>query len=209
MNKLSKSFHRNLLEDYLRRYCYLIKGNILDIGSKNRRYDHLFQGKITAIDIRPNLGKNIIDGNLIDLKFDSNQFDSIICLEVFEYLEPNDFQKGFNEILKVLKKGGKAIITIPFYYADHQDRIRFTHGFISDYLSQENKFKFSSFKFGNKYTAIYDMIRNKIIQFKSKLIRVLLRITILRLCYSIMRFFSLDKREDEFYSGIFIVCTKK
>ena len=209
MNKLSKSFHRNLLENYLRRYCYLIKGNILDIGSKNRRYDHLFQGKITAIDIIPKPDLNIIEGNITQLNFEPNIFDGIICLEVFEYLEPNKFQLAFEEIYKVLKPSGKAIISIPFYYRYHKDKVRFTHDFIINYLKKWDKFYFKIFKIGNKYTAIYDMIRYNLIQFKSKLVRILLRITILRLCYSIIRLFSFDKREDDFYSGIFILCTKK
>lgn len=206
---ISRTYHRNLLEKYLNKYSYLIKGDILDIGSKNRRYDHLFQGKITAIDINPKPELNIIYGNLTKINFEPHSFDSIICLEVFEYLEPEHFKLAFDEIYNVLKKNGKAIISIPFYYGDHKDNIRFTYNFILNYIKQSNRFNFKLFKLGNKYTAIYDMINSKIRQNNSKIMQRLKQFSILYLYYLIIKLFSLENRVDEFYSGIFLVCAKK
>ncbi len=41
--------------------------------------------------------------------FDDDMFDCVICLEVIEHLEP----KVYSEIKRILKKGGKLIITTP------------------------------------------------------------------------------------------------
>lgn len=209
MSYIQKSYHRNILEKLLEKHKYLIKGKILDIGSKKRRYDHLFDGKIIAIDTNPKHEFNIIEGNLTHLEFDTNTFDSIICFEVFEYLEPDDFRKGFEEIHRVLKSNGYALISIPFFCNDHMDYMRVTYNYLSKYLKKFNKFEFKIFKIGNKYTSTYDIARdrNKIFLFKGiKKYRVYL---ILFLFYQIIKLFSLEKKKDSLYSGCFLVLRKK
>jgi len=207
-HRFSSSYHRNLLERYLFKFKNLISGEILDIGSKNRRYDSLFRGKITAIDINPKPDLNIIPGNITKLDFSPNRFDSIICLEVFEYLKPEDFKLAYHEIHKVLKQNGKVIITIPFYFGDHEDKLRYTYGFINDYLKESNLFKFQIFKFGNRYIAMYDMIRNSLIKRKSKITRILSQILILAPIYLVLKIFSLERKVDDFYSGLFLILKK-
>ncbi|MFZ3301098.1 MAG: methyltransferase domain-containing protein [Microgenomates group bacterium] len=54
------------------------------------------------------------------LKFQSNFFDYILFLDVLEHIE--DDQKAINEAKRVLKKGGKIIITSPalsFIWSEH------------------------------------------------------------------------------------------
>lgn len=50
-------------------------------------------------------------GKLEKLPFKSESFDTIICVEVLEHLK-ND-QQAINELVRVLKKKGKLIITVP------------------------------------------------------------------------------------------------
>ena len=59
LDYVRKTYHRNLLEKLLIEQSALIKGKILDIGSKSRRYDHLFQDTIIAADIISNKELNI------------------------------------------------------------------------------------------------------------------------------------------------------
>ncbi|MHA1284338.1 MAG: class I SAM-dependent methyltransferase [Promethearchaeota archaeon] len=207
---ISHTFHRNLLEKLLEKYKYIIKGEILDIGSKNRRYDFLFKGHITAIDKNPKPEFNIIKGDLLNLQFESNSFDSLICIEVFQYIEPENFKKGIEEIYRILKPEASAIISIPFYYKDHGDILRITSRYILNLLRNLNYFDVKVIKFGNKYTAIYDIIRyKKIEQQSSNKIKNLFYDLILFIFYIIIKILSLDKKNDSFYSGLFIILKKK
>ena len=62
-----------------------------------------------------------LDSPLADIKmdihnmpFDDNCFDFIMCNHVLEHVE-NDI-KALSEIKRVLKKGGRAIVQVPFYH---------------------------------------------------------------------------------------------
>ena len=48
------------------------------------------------------------------MPFDNNYFDFILCNHVLEHVE-NDI-KALSEIKRVLKKGGRAIVQVPFYH---------------------------------------------------------------------------------------------
>lgn len=208
LNHLKKTYHRNLLEELLNRYKYLIKGKILDIGSKNRRYDHLFKGEITAIDIVPNPEFNVLKGDLSKLEFDSNSFDSVICLEVFTYLDVDQIKKGFSEIYRVLKEKGKAIISICFTYAENDDNYRMTHLYISTLLKKITGFNFKILRIGNKYISIFDMFRDRIKRKKSKIFSNLCIASFLFIYYLIIKLTSLENLRDEYPEGYFIICFK-
>jgi len=208
LSYINKTYHRNILEILLFKYKHLIKGKILDIGSRNRRYDYLFTGEITAVDVNPNSELKIVEGDLINLDFQSDTFDSVLCLEVFEYIEPDNFKKGFNEIHRVLKEEGNAIITIPFYYSDHEDTMRVTYRYILKYLKNLALFKLKIIKFGNKYTTFYDIVlyaklRNKF----NKLIHLILDF-FLFIIYIVIKMFSLQFKKDRYYSGLLIILSK-
>ena len=55
--------------------------------------------------------KGIINMDLTDLNFETNFFDLIICNHVLEHIQ--DDKKAIFEMFRVLKKGGKAVITVP------------------------------------------------------------------------------------------------
>ena len=50
--------------------------------------------------------------DLLDLHFEEESFDWVICNHVLEHI-PNDY-KAMQEILRVLKPGGKAILQVPY-----------------------------------------------------------------------------------------------
>lgn len=203
-NYINKTFHRILLEKLLLKNKDLISGKIIDIGSKNRRYDDLFSGEITATDLKANPDHEIIYGNIEEkLHFPDEYFDSLICIEVFEYLEKYDF--AISEIHRLLKKNGRAIISIPFMYNDHQDKMRFTADFISQKFIDFSDVKI--LKIGNGYTIIWDIIRKKILSLKNKFIRRFCFLLILPLLV-LIKLFSLEEKNDLFYSGIFIILKK-
>lgn len=55
--------------------------------------------------------KHTINMDVLDIKFNDNTFDWVICNHVLEHI--SDDKKAMNEIYRVLKVGGKAILQVP------------------------------------------------------------------------------------------------
>ena len=198
-----KTYHRHILEKFLKKHAHLIGGTVLDIGSKNRRYDSWFSGTITAVDLEPNFAANVLYGDVEEgLNFSDQSFESIICLEVFEYLE--NYQKAISEIYRLLKPGGGAFISIPFMYHEHGDKMRFTKNFLSKQFSQFSSAKIENI--GNAYTTIWDILRKKWLLgrggWRGSLIWYFV---LLPLLYLIKPH---ENLEDKYYSGLFIILRK-
>jgi len=88
-----------------------IKGGVLDIGAGSGALIRKIPNSI-GIDIIPN---NLVqEGEITNLKFDDNSFDTVFCTEVIEHLNNEDIEKGINEIYRVLKPKGNLILTTPY-----------------------------------------------------------------------------------------------
>lgn len=203
LNYIKKSPHRNYLEKYLKKELPKLNGSVLDAGSSNRRYDWLLKQKPVAIDIVENKEKEVVFGNINNLKYQDNSFDNIICLEVFEYLATP--QKAIDEIYRVLKPGGKLTLSCPFMYKTHQDNLRYT----DDFWEKELLVKFPKKEIkpiGNFYTIILDIIRGKIAKLKFKPVKYILYLPYLFL----VLFIPLSKlsKDDVYISGYFITAKK-
>lgn len=64
----------------------------------------------------------VLNVDLMDIPFDENTFDLIVSTEVFEHI-PNPY-KAFDEIYRILKKGGSHIFTVPYYDERENDEVR-------------------------------------------------------------------------------------
>ena len=99
----------------------------LDIGSGGSlyQYDRFFPDRIT-VDIDPARNPEVV-GDIHALPFDQNTFDTVLCVEVLEHcIDP---KKAFSEMHRVLKSGGKLVLTTRFVYPLHDtpnDFWRFT-----------------------------------------------------------------------------------
>jgi len=199
-----KTWHRILLEKILKQESHLITGNILDVGSQNRRYDNFFNGNIIAIDKYPNPKLNIIKTDFNQkTNFPDNYFNSIISIEVFEYLE--NITQSMGEVYRLLKPGHYALITIPFMYHDHNDNIRYTKEYI--YSQTTNFSKVNITTIGNAYTVIWDIIRKKNFGTKKSLSKKIIFIFLLPILF-ILKLFRVEKIKDSYYSGLFIKLIK-
>ena len=105
-----------------------LSGKTLDIGclDVNGSVRHLFTD-YTGVDMRP--GPNVDQVvNAHDLPFDADTFDNVLCLEMLEH--DTDFFRSVSEMKRVLKPGGRLVITtrgIYFPKHDHpSDYWRFT-----------------------------------------------------------------------------------
>lgn len=66
-----------------------------------------------AADLQPEKFVNAIRADITHIPFDNESFDTLICIHVLEHIQ--DDEKAINEIYRILKKGGKAILAVPTY----------------------------------------------------------------------------------------------
>ena len=199
-----KTYHRCLIEKALVTHKGLITGKTLDIGAMRPRYNHLFDASVTAVDLTANEKLGVLYGDIQEgLPFEDNSFDSIICIEVFLYLD--QYEKSIGEIHRLLKAGGTAFISTPFMYRDTGDTIRLTERF---FLSHFKAFSsVQSQKLGNGFIVIWDILRRKIYSVKNKFARYLL-FTLILPYFAILKIFNLERLKDDFYSGLFFILRK-
>ncbi|NMB47896.1 methyltransferase domain-containing protein [Candidatus Kuenenbacteria bacterium] len=202
------SWHRNILEWLLHANINLLKGKVLDIGSKNRRYDKMMKGaEVTAVDIEENKELNVLYGDIeVGLDYSDDYFDAILCLEVMEYLQ--GFDKASKEIYRLLKPGGAAIISIPFLQNDHDDNFRPTKKFAEKIFQEATFTQIAIRTFGNGYTVIWDIVKRKWMCNKSEPARKLIYYFLLWPWLIILKIFRIDKIQDQYYSGLFIILKK-
>src|SRR3989338_11422634 len=73
---------------------------ILEVGVGNRfLYDYLKKaGKdITSVDINSERRPDVV-GSVVDLPFDDNSFDAVLCFQVLEHLPFDNFHKALIEM---------------------------------------------------------------------------------------------------------------
>lgn len=158
-NHIKKSAHRNELEKDLKIILPKLSGSILDVGSRNRRYDYLMKNPPMAIDKNEDKAKAVFYGDLLNIPFPQETFENVICLEVLEYVD--DPEKAVSEITRVLTPEGKVILSVPFLVRLHEDRMRYTESYLRDLFSKY--FRDVEIKtIGNFYTIIMDIFWNRI-----------------------------------------------
>lgn len=117
---------------FLRRGLYLrikklspqLSGDLLDFGCGRKPYRELFTvNRYIGVDIEvsghPHTNSQVdvfYDGKKIP--FDNASFDSFFCSEVFEHLF--NLEEILDELHRVLKPGGKGLITVPFAWPEHE-----------------------------------------------------------------------------------------
>lgn len=99
-------------------------GTLLDIGCGTKPYAPLFRGQVTrhvGVDMPgcPHPGRAAdAFASALDLPFAAGTFDSVLCTEVLEHVpEP---WRAYGEISRVLRPGGRALVTTPFMYRVHE-----------------------------------------------------------------------------------------
>jgi len=88
----------NLNEKYSAIYGIDLSVNVLQVLNT-------FQGM--------NLPLNLQNGNVLQMPFQDNYFDTILLISILEHLNPEDLSRGFSEINRVLKIGGQMIVGVP------------------------------------------------------------------------------------------------
>lgn len=111
--------HMHLLQAHAR-------GRLLDLGCGNvpcyQMYRDLIDENI-CVDWENTLHKNPYIDHWLDLSrelaLESGQFDTILCSDVLEHIATPQLLVG--EMARMLKPGGKLILTVPFFYWLHEE----------------------------------------------------------------------------------------
>lgn len=135
-----------LMGDILQRQSFL--GNILDIGSNIGSMAKFYRDRscqITFCDVDAFIIKgakfannsssklNFISGNIRELPFKNNTFDTIVALEVIEHLYKDEHSKVLEEILRVSKADASIYISTPNKFSLAGCEGKFIEFFVKDY----------------------------------------------------------------------------
>ena len=120
---LVQKITRTKLKGFLERHQ--TQERVLDIGACTAAYQKWFPNS-TTLDIDEKMNPDVV-GDAHKLPFDDDEFDVILCTEVLEHLHSPHIAE--REMRRVLKSGGKLILTTRFVYPIHDaphDYFRFT-----------------------------------------------------------------------------------
>jgi SAM-dependent methyltransferase len=115
--------HRKPILDSVREASPVLKGKLLDVGCGDKPYASLLScSRHVGLDIAssPHCKSNFdatYDG--VVLPFGDAEFDSALCTEVLEHCR--DPQRVVQEMWRVLKPGGYALVTVPMVIHHHEE----------------------------------------------------------------------------------------
>jgi SAM-dependent methyltransferase len=113
-----RGLYKGILE-----YGPFITGKTLDIGCGQRPYEHLVAStQYIGLEIDTPVARAIGKANVYysgeRFPFEDASFDSVMLNQVFEHVfNPDEF---FQEVNRVLKQGGRLLMTVPFIWDEHE-----------------------------------------------------------------------------------------
>lgn len=87
----------------------------LDIGCERSPYSKLFPNRV-GLDVNDGPDVDVV-GDAHELPFEDNTFDVVLCTEVLEHLHSPHI--AAQEMMRVLKPGGKLVLTTRFMFPIH------------------------------------------------------------------------------------------
>ena len=105
-----------------------LSGRVLDLGGyKGSEYHQLFKGDFTIMNANLSTGSDIVCDFEQPLPVESASYDAVLLINVLEHIF--EYRQLIDEISRVLKPAGTAIIVVPFfipYHASPEDYHRYT-----------------------------------------------------------------------------------
>jgi len=127
----SDSIRRQLLDSELETVRPFMRGKVLEVGAGHRPRRGSFQPPLESCDDWLYLDINEwrqpdVQATILSLPFQNSVFDTVICLEVLEYV--SDPNVAVNELARVVSRGGCVLLSAPFIHPvdSSDDYWRFT-----------------------------------------------------------------------------------
>lgn len=179
---------RSRLYGCLKKIAPSFYGSILDIGCGSKPYENLFVNakKYIGLDIEVSghdhaSSKVDIFYNGDVLPFDDESFDNIVCFEVLEHVF--NFDQLVKEMHRVLRPGGKLLITVPFAFPEHEtpyDFFRYTSFGLKKLFETNNFVLNSSIKSTSFFLSIAQLFNIYIFQiFESSFLKIIVQLIII------------------------------
>ena len=137
------SVRRKLLDEHLEQMRAEMTGRVLEIGAGRNGRRGEFHPPLENTDnwIYLNLlsiQSPHVQADVQRLPFRSDSFDTVVCLEVMEYIDEPSV--GLREAKRVIRSGGKLVISLPFMHRHDAptDFWRFTEAGIERILSENS-----------------------------------------------------------------------
>ena len=157
-------FARRGLYKAIKDFSPYLNGRLLDIGCGTKPYAKLFFCdeyiglEIDSPETRlKDIANFYYDGTTFP--FEGEQFDSVLCNQVFEHVFNPDF--FISEISRVLKPSGKLLLSVPFVWDEHEqpnDYARYT-SFALKFMLEKHGFRLiSQIKTCADATIIFQLI---------------------------------------------------
>lgn len=117
------TYRRKSVDTFLNNNSHLFKGVVLDIGGRDRgafKKPKLSVEKWIFADIVADHQPDIVlDVSNMKETISTNTIETILAAELFEHVA--EIELALKECFRVLKKGGRLIVTVPFLFPVHAD----------------------------------------------------------------------------------------
>lgn len=124
VHPLRYSIHTRLREFHLKRLLpNMFNGCLLDVGCGLGYLTEMLGQGFTRVGLEYDIHalkvnhkrslRNMVQGNISQLPFKEQRFDVIVCSEVLEHLPDGMDSKALKEMARLLKPGGRLLITVP------------------------------------------------------------------------------------------------
>jgi SAM-dependent methyltransferase len=137
------SYRRKILDKLQYKYISEYQGIVLDIGGRDRGEFKKPKSKVEKwifADIEPKHEPDIILDVADMQNVKSESIDVVNAIELFEHVE--NINDGLSECYRVLKFGGKFLISVPFLAHIHADPFDFQRWTLTKWKSELQKLNF-------------------------------------------------------------------
>ncbi|MDR3254689.1 MAG: class I SAM-dependent methyltransferase [Synergistaceae bacterium] len=185
---LNKSYiDRRELMSFMRRtgQSIVAGSDVLDFGCGGKPYRGCFDKNLNYVGLEYDTPGNrehskadvFYDGD--EFPFPDDSFDAVLCTQVLEHTNKPDFY--VKEMRRVMRDGGKAIITVPFMFQQHAkpyDFFRYSE-FGLRHILEKNGFIIEKLEKNPKgLSVIFVLLSNQMPRFKSDWMNGLVWVTL-------------------------------